>query len=309
MTQAARQTSFSCTDSRETHSIRGDLTGTGFGPTGLASNCPMLAFGPLDMKFARSKWAGHAMTLYDRAANFAEELRGHDIGVRPLVFVAHSLGGLLVKKLLQRGVTMRDVFVENVRGVVFLSTPHSGSRLANLFAGNRLLTNPTSAMRELRQHEAQLRELSEWYREQMPLLGLKTKVFFETLKTRLIAALPIPAAYVVDPTSANPGLEGVSSTPVDADHISIALPRSRSDMVYVGVRDFVRECLGETRYDFDLFVSHSRADREAFVQPLVHALEPYMRVWVRAFRASARRRSRRLTEARPGPLSFWACNT
>jgi triacylglycerol esterase/lipase EstA (alpha/beta hydrolase family) len=78
----------------------------------------------------------NAMALEDRAKSAIEYLRSSGLGKRPLIFVAHSLGGLLVKQLLRTGYDEVDkqwlAFAQAVRGVIFLATPHTGSDLAKV---------------------------------------------------------------------------------------------------------------------------------------------------------------------------------
>jgi hypothetical protein len=81
--------------------------------------------------------AGVAMPLPRRAVTALERLALEGIGQRPVCFITHSLGGLLVKGILRRAEEARDTpewrqVVENCRGVVFLATPHHGSILADL---------------------------------------------------------------------------------------------------------------------------------------------------------------------------------
>src|SRR5262249_54088720 len=63
-------------------------------------------------------------------------LDGKDrLGDRPIVFIAHSLGGLMVKAMLEREwVTRGDEsrILRQTRAVTFLGTPHSGSALADV---------------------------------------------------------------------------------------------------------------------------------------------------------------------------------
>src|SRR4051794_18008976 len=62
-------------------------------------------------------------------------LQEHKLGEKPILFVAHSLGGLLVKALLCKSETERKddqtagrpSIVDATAGVVFLATPHAGS--------------------------------------------------------------------------------------------------------------------------------------------------------------------------------------
>ena len=50
---------------------------------------------------AISRWRGHSMPIPQRARNILTELEQNDIGGRPIIFLCHSLGGLVVKKALQ----------------------------------------------------------------------------------------------------------------------------------------------------------------------------------------------------------------
>ena len=81
--------------------------------------------------------SGHATNLCDRLKNVRlreEELR------RPLIFVAHSLGGLLVKHALVEA-TLDDRYrslKNSTHGLVFFATPHRGGENAGIakFAAN-----------------------------------------------------------------------------------------------------------------------------------------------------------------------------
>ncbi|KAH8890391.1 hypothetical protein GQ53DRAFT_842162 [Thozetella sp. PMI_491] len=73
-------------------------------------------------------------TLYDHAADFLAALEAERRAAphRPLLFVAHSLGGLVVKETLRRSrgyhkqPSLRKIFEATV-GVIFFGTPHAGA--------------------------------------------------------------------------------------------------------------------------------------------------------------------------------------
>ena len=179
------------------------------------------------------------MSLPDRARSVLDYLINSGLGKRRLLFVTHSLGGLLVKQLLRTAYEFQQpewkALAENTKGVMFLSTPHQGSDLANVASAFKTLVRLTPAMSDLLAKDPHLREIGTWYSENARRLGLITKAYAETKPTN--------AVVVVDANSANPAVEGCITIPVDEDHISICKPSLHSDPVYVGVKSFITQCL------------------------------------------------------------------
>jgi pimeloyl-ACP methyl ester carboxylesterase len=194
-----------------------------------------------------SSWRGNSMPLFDQATNLLQGLDNMGIGERKIIFITHSLGGLLVKKMLQTAQTyMKDnksyeQIVKKTRGIVFLATPHTGSHLADLIANIRVLSRATATVDELKAHEPQLRQLNGWYRQQVGSLKIKTKVFYETQKVKGI--------LVVNPDSADPGIQGVLPVAVEENHISIAKPKSKDSSIYIGVKKFIEEVIQNDESD------------------------------------------------------------
>lgn len=99
---------------------------------------------------------------------------------RPILFVAYSLGGLVVKKALSDAVHYSDaskhlkVVAANTRGVAFLGTPHAGSGLATL---------PEIASRFLRGVNVN-QDLSRTLKVDSEMLGETTIAFGQLLETR-----------------------------------------------------------------------------------------------------------------------------
>lgn len=63
-------------------------------------------------------------TLEERSGLILEELRKSGIGKRPTVWVAHSMGGLLVKKMLTDGETKLSFISPAMNTVLSLSKLH-----------------------------------------------------------------------------------------------------------------------------------------------------------------------------------------
>lgn len=178
------------------------------------------------------EWKGTTMPLFDRAGNLLKFLEVNEIGERPLIFITHSMGGLLVKEMLRNAQTYgKKSIIEQTKGIVFLSTPHTGSHLAQLVDNIGCLARTTVSVEELKPHIPQLRQLNDWYRENVDKLGIATEVYYETQTVGRI--------LVVDPVSANPGIKGADVTATDDNHISISKP-GRKSIVYLGVKKFIK---------------------------------------------------------------------
>lgn len=185
------------------------------------------------------KWKGSTMPLADRATNIVDLLDIYEIGERPLIFITHSMGGLVVKQLLRHahdyGNPSWKRIVEQTRGIVFLSTPHSGSDIANWvqYIGNILGTS--ISVEELKANDSRLRELNNTYRNHPRLKQIPMIVYCENEKTS--------GVLVVNQTSADPGKEGVIPIPLDENHITIAKPQSKQSRLYLRVKKFIKDCL------------------------------------------------------------------
>jgi NB-ARC domain len=247
------------------HGLQGDPRGTwtnrngGFWPSWLAEDNADLAVWSVGYEAPASGWTGTAMPLFDRANHILADLKDSGLGDRPICWLAHSMGGLLVKKMLRNaGDIAREFGAIRAasRCVVFIGTPNTGSNLASRARRVRLL-RPSVATIELSALSPALLELNTWYRENHSLLGVATMVFFENQPTKGLG-------IVVDRGTADPGLEGVIPIGLDADHQGMCKPLSRDDPIYKRTLNFVRSTLTTAipppvRAD-DLPVSRKRPD-------------------------------------------------
>ncbi len=188
------------------------------------------------------RWKGSTMPLADRATNIINLLDIYEIGERPLIFITHSMGGLLVKQLLRHAYDYGNPswkrIVENTRGIVFLSTPHSGSDIANWVQYIGGILGTSVSVEELKANDPRLRELNTVYRNHPQLKNISIIVYCENEKTS--------GVLVVNKTSADPGKEGVTPIPLDENHITIAKPQSKQSLVYLGVKKFIKDCLSKS---------------------------------------------------------------
>jgi hypothetical protein len=187
--------------------------------------------------------AGAAMTLPRRAENALDRLVGFGIGKRPVCFITHSLGGLLVKSILWKAANSQSApellqVVEQCRGVLFLATPHHGSRLANLASAFKFYF-PTVSTLDLMNNDDHLMDLYEWYRGFAPSHHILTRSYYENKETSSVV-------IVVSRSSADPGVTGDTARgpiPLDQDHVGISKPRNRQDQAYIGSTSMIRQIL------------------------------------------------------------------
>ena len=185
-----------------------------FWPLWLAEDIAGLAVYTLAYEAPASNWLGTAMPLQDRAVNVLEILLGTPgLTDGPVIFICHSLGGLIVKQILldldrQKGRRPEAAaLLDCVTQVIFLATPHTGSGKGSLLDRLRFLAWPSSITRTLVANDPTLRSINVDYR------GLADDrrdtlhhlIFYETRGT--------PAGVIVDEASADPGLTRPSADP------------------------------------------------------------------------------------------------
>ncbi|MCC7249188.1 MAG: hypothetical protein IT473_11260, partial [Lysobacter sp.] len=194
-------------------------------------------FGGLFVQMQSSRTGrGHAMQLQRRAVNALDRLTQKGLGKRPLIFVCHSLGGLLVKQMLHAAMMSREprekAIAEAVSDVMFLATPHHGADLADLAKGLSTLLQATVIADDLKAHGAHLQELAEDYKTHAEGLGIQTHTYYEDIGVLGSDVL------VVNSTSANPGI-GRRPVALDRDHGSICKPLERDDPVCERLREIL----------------------------------------------------------------------
>ncbi len=186
------------------------------------------------------RWRGYTMPLVERAINIGDLLyNAHDIGERSVIFVTHSMGGLVVKQLLRHAHDFPTLpwnkIVEQTKGIVFLSTPHSGADIANWMQYIGKIVGTSVSVEELKTNNSHLRELNRAYLNYPQLNTIPISVYYENKTTS--------GVLVVDQDSANPGMQGVFPVALDEDHITIAKPKSQNSRLYLTVKKFIKNCV------------------------------------------------------------------
>ncbi|KAK3997916.1 hypothetical protein QBC44DRAFT_392249 [Cladorrhinum sp. PSN332] len=164
------------------------------------------------------------------------ELRDLGMGEKPITFVVHSMGGLIFKEAYLQGQNdpNYDDIIRSITSVIFLSTPHRGTNLAEIL--NRILrvsfvTNPMKFIAELAAGSQTLQRLNEQFRHVAPNLQIIS--FYETRPTPVLKKTQM----VLEKDSSILGYPGEVSKPLDADHHGVCKFDSILDPRYIAVRN------------------------------------------------------------------------
>lgn len=178
-----------------------------------------------------------------------QKLTAAGIGDRPVVFVTHSMGGLVVKQMLyQAKMSSLKEFVNNTVGVVFYSCPHFGSKLADMPWRMGLVFRPAPSIGELRSGSPRLVELNDFIRHLHNKGILDVLSFSETLVTPIVEGYGGWAVRmeIVPIESAYPGFGELIV--LDAtDHINSCKPVNPTDPSYAETLDFLKKLKAHLR--------------------------------------------------------------
>ena len=162
------------------------------------------------------------------------------IGRQPIVFVAHSMGGLVVKKayVLGRNDGKYADVISQTHGIVFLATPHRGAQYAKML-NNILSTAPLGAppkgyVADLDTHSRILQDINEQFRTVCE--GLSLVSFFESLKT----TIGVSKAFIVEKDSGVLGYPHETSKSLYADHHTICKFKNPQDGNYICVKNILK---------------------------------------------------------------------
>ncbi|MES2936565.1 MAG: AAA family ATPase [Pseudomonadota bacterium] len=241
------------------HGLGGDPFTTWTGPGVSSDNCWMHWVGQdtncdtwtLKYDATPSRWQRQAMPLPDQGNQVARLLADHaELKDRPIVLVGHSLGGLVLKTVITQTLASGDErtreMVRRIRGVVFVATPHQGSQLANLASVLATVLRTNLQVRDMHLHDAHLRQLGNAFREQRRGLHMSVASFAEGRdvvweeRGWLGSAARQVGVRVVDPSSSDPALDGVTTVSLNEDHLSICKPANRDAQIHRALVAFMK---------------------------------------------------------------------
>ncbi|KAI4262936.1 MAG: hypothetical protein L6R42_001894 [Xanthoria sp. 1 TBL-2021] len=198
-----------------------------------------------------ANFAGHSTSLniLDFAKDLLFRMKTHSgpyhqgdpsVGELPIIFVAHSMGGLVIKKayIIGKANQQYENIIARISAMVFLATPHRGSAFAAML-NNILRATPGGSTKnyvaELEKQSGSLQDINEQFRNMCGSLELVS--FHETLKTNVGAGIK---KMIVDKDSALLEYPGEVSSSLIADHHGMAKFKNPQDTNYTNVKNVLK---------------------------------------------------------------------
>ena len=180
-----------------------------------------------------------------------------------LIFVAHSMGGLVVKKayILSHQEAEFKSIAERVCSIFFLATPHQGAAIAQSLARLAAVVGARPFVDDLLPHSPAIRSINEDFPQISE--GIQLMSFFETRPMRV----GLTRTHIVDKSSAVMNLSNERRTLLDADHRNVAMYSSQHDSAFVAVRNALATVISSQR-DTSLSIRRvtEREDRRALTE-------------------------------------------
>ncbi|TAQ89882.1 hypothetical protein B7494_g1819 [Chlorociboria aeruginascens] len=195
----------------------------------------------------------HAQSLI---SNLALERKSEEVADHPIIWVAHSLGGILVKRALELSNDIqsknaddeRSIFVSTY-GIIFLGTPHTGAEpakwghiiqgMVDAMVPKKIMETESVLIKTLKTDNETLQNINIHFLD----IYQKFKICMahEAVKTDLRGT----KAYVVDQASASPLLPDVQYFGIEATHSGMAKFESKNSPGYLNVSTTIKSWVVE----------------------------------------------------------------
>lgn len=187
------------------------------------------------------------MKLKNRSSDYLPRLADAGIGDgRPVVWVCHSMGGLIVKGIINQALASNDPKTrrigENTCGIIFLGTPHKGSSIAKYSQQTALLW-PTIEVKDMEENSKELLKLNNEFLDNIAKMKLPVEIVsiaegspMRVLKNIKLIVVPLESAYL-----------GYGECYVsNENHLNLSKPLSQNSFIYLTVVNMIEKILKQT---------------------------------------------------------------
>ena len=117
-----------------------------------------------------SAWNGNDGMAISDYGDTVPDCLSSELGLagRSLVLIGHSMGGLVIKTMMVNALSPGGdprfkAVVDRICGVVFVTTPHGGSQLANVASAVGWTLRANQHVVDMKRHDATLRQLNKQF--------------------------------------------------------------------------------------------------------------------------------------------------
>jgi hypothetical protein len=269
------------------HGLSGDCfdtwtnADTEFWPRWLAEDFPAVNVysAGFDSSFTTKLLKGSGATIADIATMLLDRTMSRKTQSKPLLFITHSFGGLIVKQMLRKSSEAsnrkRKQISQASLGVVFIGTPHQGAQLATSLQKLFSLAM-SSQIKNLTYADSALIDLSQWFSNWAPQANLPVWSYYEVDM--------IGSVIIVDQVTANPNVLGCDPIALQFNHIDMVKLKDRKAQLYQSLVSIIEEALQSIsqvvatdhaqtifQQELDTYTAHAPIDRRNLANKLTAA--------------------------------------
>ncbi|KAI8964167.1 hypothetical protein F5Y11DRAFT_316813 [Daldinia sp. FL1419] len=227
----------------------------------------------------------HAQTLVTSLTHYRkDEQTSHN----PIIWVCHSLGGILVKRALLYSNDLRSSQHEDYRsiyvstyGIIFLGTPHTGSDLATWGTMLQAMSDAVVPRTFFQSESVLLRTLK---RDNETLQNINVHFLDIYQRFKILMAhenhksdLKGTRTLIVDAHSASPQLPGVTYYAIEATHSGMCKFESRNAPGYRTIATALRDWVTAAP---DVITTRWRVEEDELLARAKHEIEERMKPWI-----------------------------
>ncbi|RAL59278.1 hypothetical protein DID88_006992 [Monilinia fructigena] len=231
------------------HGLRGHRIRSFTHENGVCWPKDLLPLNRSDIRVMSWGWDSRGIRYEPKSANFFEDhalalladiniYRPNLLNNRPIIFIAHSIGGNIVKEALLTSANQTLKFGLCYGSIIFLGTPHhQGLKLVTYFRLYRHLPGISADpwTEQLREDSDWLEKQTQRFNEDSNLCDLRSWSFYETISVNM----PFYKKVVVDQSSATLGQPKQIVRPLDSDHFNLNKFPNENDANYLRVQDAI----------------------------------------------------------------------
>lgn len=185
-----------------------------------------------------------------RATSLLERIAKSDVGNnRPVVWIGHSMGGILTKLMLMKAIDSKDPKVhqmaKNTKGIVFLGVPHRGSPIAKWKQHMQMILSPSIEVKEMEENAPKLLELHNRFMHFLrdSFRHVKVVSIAEGSPT-MLTTFKFPLRIVTEESAR---LDYGDFYVLKDDHLALSKPIFRQSFLYQRMLQVIEESLTEEK--------------------------------------------------------------